>query len=70
MCPIIPKALGGTDEPSNLVLLCSRCHLEAPEENDPEAMWKWIKLTKIVLYDLYWNERRLSAHLKKYAQTS
>ena len=29
-CHIIPDSLGGKDEPSNLVLLCERCHIDAP----------------------------------------
>ena len=27
-CHIIPHSRGGADEPSNLVLLCKKCHLE------------------------------------------
>lgn len=37
-CHIIPRSLGGTEEPSNLVLLCAQCHSEAPNVNDPEFM--------------------------------
>lgn len=38
-CHIIPDSLGGKDEPSNLVLLCKRCHAEDPNVADPEIMW-------------------------------
>lgn len=37
-CHIIPDSLGGKDEPSNLVLLCKRCHAEGPNVTDPEIM--------------------------------
>lgn len=38
-CHIIPHSRGGADEPSNLVLLCKKCHLENPNVSDPEIMW-------------------------------
>ena len=63
-CHIIPKALGGSDQPSNLVLLCIRCHREAPNFPDPNFMWLWIKKTPVAMaknypfaagmYDSYW----------------
>ena len=40
---IIPDSLGGKDEPANLILLCGRCHGEAPNVTDPEIMWDWLK---------------------------
>jgi hypothetical protein len=42
-CHIVPDALGGSSDPSNLVLLCKRCHELAPDVIDPEAMWYWIR---------------------------
>lgn len=42
-CHIIPAARGGADEPSNLVLLCERCHKEAVNIIDSESMWLFIK---------------------------
>lgn len=41
-CHLVPHALGGTDEPANLVLLCGRCHAEAPDVGDPRYMLRWI----------------------------
>jgi hypothetical protein len=41
-CHLIPHALGGDDSPPNLVLLCSRCHSEAPDVGNPEYMLRWI----------------------------
>ena len=38
-CHIVPHALGGEDAPSNLVLLCGRCHLDNPNVADTEVMW-------------------------------
>lgn len=42
-CHIVADSIGGLDEPSNYVLLCRRCHLEAPHTNDPESVWQWIE---------------------------
>lgn len=44
-CHIVPSALGGADEPHNLVLLCKRCHREAPNVADPRYMWIWLRKT-------------------------
>lgn len=35
---IIPKSRGGTDDPSNFVLLCSQCHHENPNYAGPRAV--------------------------------
>jgi hypothetical protein len=55
-CHIIPKSLGGSDKPENIVALCAMCHDEAPNVADPNAMWKWIENTTKYggLYDTYW----------------
>lgn len=41
-CHIISCALGGAESVENLVLLCSRCHLEAPMTNRREVMLDWM----------------------------
>ena len=41
-CHIVPKALGGTFEPSNIVLLCKDCHKNSPDCIYPKYMLKWI----------------------------
>ncbi len=41
-CHIIPKMLGGSNQCSNLVLLCRQCHKESPDVKNPKFMWKWI----------------------------
>jgi 5-methylcytosine-specific restriction endonuclease McrA len=41
-CHLVPRALGGADDPSNLLLLCARCHGEAPDVGDPGYMLRWV----------------------------
>ena len=53
-CHIIPDALGGKDEPSNIVLLCKRCHADGPNVSDPDIMWDWIKAYAVPVYDIFW----------------
>lgn len=65
-CHIVPRSLGGNEEPSNLVLLCSRCHKEAPNSKNPEAMWDWIKATKFPFYDMFWTMRGFEEYKKIY----
>lgn len=57
ICHIIPDSLNGKYEPENLVLLCGRCHREAPNFNDPRFMWFWLKGTHASFYDMYWTIR-------------
>lgn len=43
-CHIIPRSKGGTELPSNLVLLCRRCHHEAPSVSfSKDPMLSWIR---------------------------
>ena len=42
-CHIVPKSLGGTFEPHNIVPLCGACHDEAPDVIDKNIMFEWIK---------------------------
>ena len=53
-CHIIPHSRGGKDEPSNIVLLCKRCHQEGPNVEDSEIMWDWIKAYAVPGYDTFW----------------
>ncbi len=41
-CHLVPRALGGDESPSNLVLLCKRCHRDAPNVGDAVYMLRWI----------------------------
>ncbi|MBM0203251.1 HNH endonuclease [Micromonospora sp. STR1s_5] len=38
-----PHSLGGSNEPSNIVLLCRVCHLDAPDWDDPAEMLAWVQ---------------------------
>lgn len=56
-CHIVPRALGGTEDPSNLVLLCKQCHAEAPNVTDPEFIWVWLRAHAASCYGTYWQIR-------------
>ncbi|MFC1684118.1 HNH endonuclease [Pseudomonadota bacterium] len=56
-CHIIPRALGGEESPSNLVLLCGQCHAEAPNVADANFMWVWLRAHAVPFYGTYWQER-------------
>jgi hypothetical protein len=53
-CHIIPASRGGEDTPSNLVLLCKRCHADGPNVTDPEIMWDWLYAYSMSRYDTFW----------------
>jgi hypothetical protein len=53
-CHIVPRSLDGSESPSNLVLLCSQCHAEAPNVADQEFMWTWLRADAVALYGTYW----------------
>lgn len=42
-CHIIPRSLGGTDNPSNLFLMCRDCHDKAPDTSSREKFLLWAK---------------------------
>lgn len=56
-CHVFPHSFGGPARPSNLVLLCGRCHREAPNVADARFMWIWLRSTCVQSYDTYWTER-------------
>lgn len=66
-CHIVPHSLGGKDEPSNLVLLCKRCHLDNPNVADKEIMWDWLKAYAVPFYDTFWNIQGLEEYKKIYS---
>ena len=41
-CHLVPRTLGGDESPSNLVLLCRRCHRDAPNVGHPTYVLRWI----------------------------
>tara|TARA_Y100000114_G_C11608070_1_gene253721 strand:+ start:58 stop:651 length:594 start_codon:yes stop_codon:yes gene_type:complete len=60
-CHIVPKSLGGKDDVSNLIPLCGQCHDEAPDVDDPEYIWEWIKNDRGIGYDSYWGLRAIQS---------
>jgi hypothetical protein len=67
-CHIVPKSLGGINDPSNLVLLCGRCHREAPNVADSRFMWIWMRTTCVPFYDLYWTTRGVQEFEKMFGR--
>jgi hypothetical protein len=45
-CHIIPKGLGGSNEPENLFLLCPDCHKESPDTTNPKLFFDWIRMKR------------------------
>jgi hypothetical protein len=41
-CHIVPRSLGGSNEPSNLFLLCPKCHRASPDTEDPNIFLEWV----------------------------
>ncbi len=67
-CHITPEALGGADEPGNLVLLCHRCHREAPSVQDPRFMWIWLRAHSSNFYDTFWTLRGMEEFEKMFGR--
>lgn len=42
-CHIVPRSLGGTNDVSNLFLMCRECHDLAPNTNIPEIFFEWVR---------------------------
>jgi 5-methylcytosine-specific restriction endonuclease McrA len=45
-CYIVPVSLGGTDDESNLFLLCKDCQDLAPKTASPEIFFQWARVEK------------------------
>lgn len=67
-CHIVPGSLGGPDNPSNLVLLCGRCHREAPNHTSGKYMWAWLRATCAPCYDVYWTQRGIEEFEKIFSR--
>lgn len=67
-CHIVPDSLGGACDPSNLVLLCGRCHREAPNVADPRLMWIWLRTNCVPFYDMYWTTRGIQEFEKMFGR--
>ena len=66
-CHIIPSSAGGQDTPNNYVLLCRRCHEQAPNCTDKAIMMNWLKSDSTKIYDLYWGAQIYEFYGKMYA---
>lgn len=42
-CHIVPRSLGGTDDPSNLFLMCRECHDLAPNTAIADIFFQWVR---------------------------
>ena len=67
-CHIVPRSQGGSNDPSTLVLLCGRCHREAPNVKDARFMWIWMRSTCVPFYDLYWTTRGIHEFEKMFGR--
>ncbi len=61
-CHIVPKALGGKDAKENYVLLCKRCHAEAPNVIMPQIMWDWISAYRAHYPNDLWSQVALKEY--------
>ncbi len=68
LCHIVPDSRGGLREPSNLVLLCNRCHREAPNVSDPRYMWVWLRATCEPFYDTLWFMRAMDQYVAMFGK--
>lgn len=41
-CHIVPKSLGGSLNPENIIPLCAQCHDKAPDVVDKSEMFRWV----------------------------
>lgn len=39
---VVPRMLGGSREPGNVMLLCSGCHAASPDVADPSVLIEWV----------------------------
>lgn len=65
-CHIVPDALGGGSEESNLVLLCARCHAEGPNLQDKRVMLDWIKSYRKKWSDDFWVKAAMDEYKRIY----
>lgn len=68
-CHIIPDSLGGPDEPSNLILLCAECHEQAPNVEDKQIMWDWIKSFHSPFYNTFWQTESFEEYKRIYKKS-
>jgi hypothetical protein len=57
-CHIIAHSIGGYFAPGNFLMLCQRCHHEAPMTRDPQVMLSWAKNHESFLSVVFGEYRR------------
>ena len=67
-CHIVPDALGGPYAESNLVLLCGRCHGEAPNLADSDIMFDWIRAYRKKYRGNYWINAAMDEYSRIYGK--
>ena len=55
ICHIIPKSIGGSNLPKNLVLLCHECHLDNPNTPYEDEYFQWLDSVEFYLTKRYKN---------------
>ena len=58
---IIPYSLGGSNEPSNFVMLCRVCHADAPNVNNRKYFLTWVRRRKGFLIDMVADNLKLAS---------
>jgi hypothetical protein len=58
-CHVVAESLGGSNLPENIIPLCALCHDEAPDVDDRNEIFRWIKYQQNPLSGLgmghYWH---------------
>ncbi len=67
-CHIVPRSREGAFVPENLVLLCGRCHRDAPNCTDPRLMWVWLRSTCVPFYDTFLVSRAVQEFMRMFGR--
>ncbi len=67
-CHIVPRSRSGKFTPDNVVLLCRRCHREAPNCTDPRLMWIWLRSTCVPLYQTFLISRAIQEYIRMFGR--
>jgi len=55
ICHIVPKSIGGSNHPKNLILLCHECHLDNPNTPYEDEYFQWLDQVEFYLTKRYKN---------------
>lgn len=67
-CHIVPASRDGAFVPSNVVLLCGRCHRDAPNCTDSRLMWTWMRSTCVPLYETFLVSRGIQEYHRMFGR--